>query len=308
MTRSPRFAGPCGPPPTARRGGGSRAVRLLPRTARRAARLAGSRACARVLARSRPHGARAIPSHRRHAERRLAGSQLGVLPRVACRGCDSVAAVRRWPRVRGEPRRDQAPLGAQPLRLAHPDAGSGRARLPPAADGPGPSRPVAPLARRADGCRGGGHVSRPRTLACVMGDIDLVRALGLGGISSAVLAKPGAMQRYSRHVRASLDDVDAWDGAEELVNLLVRFARSQPEPPVLYYQEDGHLLFVSRFRERLREAFRFVIADATLVEDLVDKARFQALAHRLRLPVPPGRLIDPAMGPNALNGDLRYPI
>lgn len=149
---------------------------------------------------------------------------------------------------------------------------------------------------------------RRAALACVMGDIDLVRALGLGGISSAVLAKPGAMHRYSRHVRASLDDIDAWDRAEQLVESLLRFARAQPEPPVLYYQEDGHLLFVSRFRERLRAAFRFVIADATLVEDLGDKARFQALAQRLNLPVPAGRLLDPGESPSALNGDLRYPI
>ncbi len=145
-------------------------------------------------------------------------------------------------------------------------------------------------------------------LAFVMGDIDLVRALGLGGIASAVLAKPGAMQRYSRHVRATLDDVDAWERADELVETLVRFARGQPEPPVLYYQEDGHLLFVSRFREQLRQAVRFVIADATLVEDLVDKARFQELARRENLPVPPGMLLEPSQEVSHFNGDLRFPI
>src|SRR5262249_28034315 len=39
-------------------------------------------------------------------------------------------------------------------------------------------------------------------------------------------------------------------------------------------------------RERLAKSFRFVISDATLVEDLLDKARFQDLAQRHRLPVP----------------------
>ena len=71
-------------------------------------------------------------------------------------------------------------------------------------------------------------------------------------------------------------------------------ATAQPEPPVLFYEEDGQTLLVSRHRERLAKAFRFVVADADLVEDLLDKARFQTLAERHELPVPAARRFDPA--------------
>jgi predicted ATP-grasp superfamily ATP-dependent carboligase len=69
---------------------------------------------------------------------------------------------------------------------------------------------------------------------------------------------------------------------------LVEYGRGRPEPPVLFYDGDWDVLLISRHRDRLREAFRFVVAAPELVEDLLDKERFQALSQRLRLPVPPG--------------------
>jgi D-aspartate ligase len=135
------------------------------------------------------------------------------------------------------------------------------------------------------------HPTRPP--ACVLGDVDLVRALGRARIPSTVLAPPGAPVRYSRHTRAVFPWHNAWENPEDLVNSLVRFGQAQPEPPVLFYQEDRTLLLVSRHRERLREGFRFVVPDAELVEQLVDKSRFQQLAARLDLPVPTARVINP---------------
>src|SRR5213078_864214 len=121
----------------------------------------------------------------------------------------------------------------------------------------------------------------PRPLACVMGDMDLVRPLGLAGIPCAVVAPRGSRTRFTRFAR------------DAQVDVLVRFAEAQPEPPVLYYEEDRELLLVSRFRDRLARAFRFVAADADLVEALVDKARFQELAARLDLPVPRAHVLHP---------------
>ena len=150
------------------------------------------------------------------------------------------------------------------------------------------------------------HPVRPP--ATVLGDIDLVRALGLARIPSTVLAPPGAPVRYSRHTRAMFPWHNAWENPEQLVDALVRFGQAQPEPPVLFYQEDRTLLLVSRFREQLREGFRFVVPDAELVEQLVEKGRFQQLAARLDLPVPPARVIapgDPAPGDDF---GLAFPI
>jgi predicted ATP-grasp superfamily ATP-dependent carboligase len=147
---------------------------------------------------------------------------------------------------------------------------------------------------------------RPGPLACVVGEIDVVRALGLAGIPCAVVSPPGDFTRYSRHRRVSLDRVDVWRRPGEMVERLVAFGRAQPERPVLYYDGDWDLLMVSRHREALGEAFRFVVPSAELVEDLVDKARFQALVEAQRLPVPPTQRFDPSMRPEDVA--LRFPL
>jgi predicted ATP-grasp superfamily ATP-dependent carboligase len=75
---------------------------------------------------------------------------------------------------------------------------------------------------------------------------------------------------------------------------------------VLYYQWDSHLLFVSRNRDRLSEAFLFVIDDAERVENLLDKKRFGRLAADLGLPVPTARTIDPVT-PEPPD-DIEFPV
>ena len=89
---------------------------------------------------------------------------------------------------------------------------------------------------------------------------------------------------------------------------LVCFGATQSDRPVLFYEEDGDLLLISRYRDRLAKVFRFVVPEATLVEDLVDKARFQALAERLQLPVPAGRCYHPGKQRVPKDLDLRFPL
>ena len=140
-----------------------------------------------------------------------------------------------------------------------------------------------------------------------MGDMDLLRPLALAGIPCAVVSRPGVPSLYSRYAQSRLVWDDYSSNAESLVASLIGFAKAQPEPPVLFYEEDGQVLLVSRFRERLAQAFRFVVADATLIEDLLDKARFQELAERHGLPVPAARRFDPAVLEPAELG-LRFPL
>jgi predicted ATP-grasp superfamily ATP-dependent carboligase len=166
-------------------------------------------------------------------------------------------------------------------------------RLP---SGPRPVSPIVASVSRSHSAR-----------ACVLGDMDLVRPIASAGIACAVVTRPGVPSLYSRFARPRLQWDDGAKDAGELVEVLVRFARPQPEPPVLFYQEDAQLLMISRFREQLARAFRFVIADAPLVEGLVDKARFQTLAERHGLPVPPARQFHPvAIDPDDL--DLAFPV
>jgi predicted ATP-grasp superfamily ATP-dependent carboligase len=146
------------------------------------------------------------------------------------------------------------------------------------------------------------------TLAVVMGDIDLVRALGLAGISSACFGFPDQPARFSRHVRATLPWIDHWQRQDELVAALLRFGRAQPEPPVLYPQTDAALLLASHHREELATAFRFVLADDALVDQLVDKDRFQALAERCGLPVPKAYRLHAHEGSRPPAPEVAFPL
>jgi predicted ATP-grasp superfamily ATP-dependent carboligase len=132
----------------------------------------------------------------------------------------------------------------------------------------------------------------------VLGDIDLVRALGLDGLRVDVVAPPGDAARYSRHTRHALPWHDPWRAPEALLTALLRHAHQQPEPPPLLYQDDASLLFVSRHRDRLAPLYRFVVPPADLVERLVDKRRFRDLASTLGLPVPAAEVFDPSRASN----------
>lgn len=133
--------------------------------------------------------------------------------------------------------------------------------------------------------------------ACVLGGVDLLRAVGMAGIPCATVSARGALPRFSRFARASVAWHDPLAATEELLQALVTFAATAGEPPVLFYQGDGDTLFVSRCRERLRPHLRFVVPRAALVEDLVDKDRFQRLAAHLGLPVPPSITLRPDAPP-----------
>jgi predicted ATP-grasp superfamily ATP-dependent carboligase len=135
---------------------------------------------------------------------------------------------------------------------------------------------------------------RPASAACVIGEVDLVRALGLAGIRSAVVAQPGNPARYSRHVLTCLPWHDPCSDGGALVASLRSFAQSQKEDPVLFYDGDWDVLAISRSRASLAAAgLRFVVPNAGLVEALSDKLAFQSLAEGLGLPVPRAHVLDP---------------
>jgi predicted ATP-grasp superfamily ATP-dependent carboligase len=117
--------------------------------------------------------------------------------------------------------------------------------------------------------------------AVLVGDDDMVRALGLAGLRCLLVAQPSNAARWSRFVTGVLDVRRA-----DLADALVAHAHAQGEPPVLFLQDDDALRFADRHRERLSSAFRLALAPAELLGDLLDKPRFQALASDLGLPVP----------------------
>lgn len=143
--------------------------------------------------------------------------------------------------------------------------------------------------------------------ALVLGDMDLIRCLILAGIHPAAVLAPGDPGRHSRYV-TPIGDWDPTADNDDLVDPLVRWGRGQASPPVLFYQNDNQLRFVSRHRDRLGAAYRFTIDDPERISTLLEKDKFQRLAESLRLPIPPGQAFVPTadQGPDVLT--LPFPV
>jgi predicted ATP-grasp superfamily ATP-dependent carboligase len=133
----------------------------------------------------------------------------------------------------------------------------------------------------------GGLEASGKPLACVIGDLSLVRALGRAGIPVAVTTSGrDSIVRLSRYCVAVVPTPDWVDDPEAALAAVIAWSKQQRQAPVLFYQGDHDLLAASHGRERLMAHLRCVLPPAELVEDLVDKLRFAALAEQRKLPVP----------------------
>ena len=146
-------------------------------------------------------------------------------------------------------------------------------------------------------------------LAVVLGDLELVQALGRAGIRSVAVGPPDSKVRHSRYV------VDGIDGPglaglepenDALVERLLAFAATQPRPPIAFCDSDEALHFLARNRAALDGPLRLFLPSTELIRRLTDKALFQALAERTGLPVPPARWLVPSV--TDAPDDLRFPL
>jgi predicted ATP-grasp superfamily ATP-dependent carboligase len=122
--------------------------------------------------------------------------------------------------------------------------------------------------------------STPHAHAVVLGDYDLIRPLGRAGIPVVAALGPGRSEGHSRWV------VKVLERTPHLPDELVGWAERQPAAPVLYTDDDEGLLLFSRHRDRLGPCCRFLLPEAEIVEQLIDKRRFIELAEPKQLPVP----------------------
>lgn len=114
--------------------------------------------------------------------------------------------------------------------------------------------------------------------------LGVMRALGRAGIPLIGLdpdiGQPCAATRFGSKVR-----VAALSGPEfigELMALRSQFDRA----PVLFLTQEASVATISAARELLAGAYRVSLPSHSVVETLLDKFRFQALAERLGFPVP----------------------
>ena len=131
-----------------------------------------------------------------------------------------------------------------------------------------------------------------QALACVVGDLSVVRALGMRGIPVALAGASGSLPSLSRYCRSLVSTPSFVDDPDGAINALLDWAKSQEPAPVVFYQGDNDLLALSRHRERFTTHAHCVLPPRRLVEDLVDKLRFAVLAERLSLDVPRTEILE----------------
>src|SRR5947207_2060006 len=123
--------------------------------------------------------------------------------------------------------------------------------------------------------------------AVIAGDLNILRCFAGTGIPTiAVSSDPENVIFHSRHCGRGAVVADPVAFPDAFVAGLVAASRPYDRRPVLFYNNDGMLLTISRHREQLGACYRFLLPPADLVEDLVDKTRFARLAGELNLPVP----------------------
>ena len=111
--------------------------------------------------------------------------------------------------------------------------------------------------------------------ACLLGDVSMVRALGRTGIPVAIATTDRSDKCTRSRFCNDVIPIPGWQhDPQETLSALTRWAATRDTKPVLFYQTDLDVVWLSRFRDRLSKSFRFVLPDGQLVEDLVDKARF----------------------------------
>lgn len=132
------------------------------------------------------------------------------------------------------------------------------------------------------------HPDRPP--AMLLGGLNLVRALGLGGIPVIVASPrpdwPALASRYTEG-RLFLPPVER---KEALVATLVaagaRLADALGRRIPLYYGDDDYLNVLVQHREELARYYTFILNDDEVARALIDKDQFEAFARRQGLPVP----------------------
>jgi D-aspartate ligase len=133
-------------------------------------------------------------------------------------------------------------------------------------------------------------ISRARPPVMLMGGLNLVRALGLGGVP-VVLATGDrqALSLASRYCCGRLPLPTA-DGTDAVLKALMdaggQLARSWGGRVPLFYSNDDQLALVQQHRHLLEEHYLLLLNDPGVDHALLDKALFEKLARERGLPVP----------------------
>lgn len=123
--------------------------------------------------------------------------------------------------------------------------------------------------------------------AILWGDLNLLRPLRMAHIPTVVISDdPNDITFRSRHCWKSKVIANPTADPDGAVSDLIKLGEAFEDKAALFYGDDRMLLLISRNRDELSKYYRFLMPEAELVEDLVDKVRFARLAEDTGLPVP----------------------
>jgi predicted ATP-grasp superfamily ATP-dependent carboligase len=149
-------------------------------------------------------------------------------------------------------------------------------------------------------------------LSCLggnQGEISVVRTLGRQGVPVTVVSEnPEAISLKSKYCRESiLVDSIAGDYGKTL-EVLVSYARKQDRKPVLFPTADPDLKLIAELRDELSDHYHVIATRKDLVENLMDKRKFFALAKAQGFPIPTTVLPESLDDLRKVSGQMRYPV
>lgn len=134
------------------------------------------------------------------------------------------------------------------------------------------------------------RIDPARPPVVLLGGVNLVRTLGLAGITAIVASPNPDEPAFASRYCAARVDLPRYEDAESVVDVLMslgdRLAALCGRRVPLMYGGDDALGLIYAHRERLQRYFLFLINDPDVAEALVAKDRFHAFALRRGLPVP----------------------
>jgi D-aspartate ligase len=125
-------------------------------------------------------------------------------------------------------------------------------------------------------------------LDCITG-LQSTRLLAARGVP--VIGIAADRGHYCARTQVPQRIIAAPTAGEGLIEALERLAPTLAGPAVLIPCSDAAVLTISRWRERLPEAYRFVLPDHAIVERLMDKVGFAEYATEHGLPIPATRIL-----------------
>ena len=128
------------------------------------------------------------------------------------------------------------------------------------------------------------------TPAVLLGGLNIVRALGMGGIPVIIAHSERRTPSMASRYCTGVIELPPLAERDAVVETLVRAGRQlagrHGTRVPLFYDNDDRLALVQDYRDALAQHFALLLNEPALADALLEKSRFQELAEQRSLPVP----------------------